>query len=220
MSHPASPPRFRAVPGSPPAGGGKECLSVEQRRTDDPEDGDLLARARDGDRSALGALYDRHAARAYSLAHRLVGAPAAADVVQDCFLALLERPAGFDPARGSFPAWFLASVHHRAVNLLRRNRARPGDGELEQLADGGSSPVEVTWQRLRASAVREALAQMPPEQRELLVLAYYHGLTQRELAMRFSLPLGTVKARMRRGLAALRGPLRAEGPPSEKETGA
>src|SRR5689334_3881746 len=82
----------------------------------------LVARVARGDRAALAGLYDRYAPAAYGLAVRLVGEARAEDVVHDAFVALLDRGVTFDPARGSFRAWFLTAVHHRCLNLLRARR--------------------------------------------------------------------------------------------------
>ena len=158
-----------------------------------------------GDRPALAELYDRHAAPAYSLARRLVGPTAADDIVQDAFLALVTRSATFDPARGTFRAWFLTAIHRRCLNRLRDERPTTDDAALAELASSEPEPPEVIVDRLRAGAVRDALRTLAVDQREVLVLAYYGGLSQTALAARLDLPLGTVKARMRRGLLALRG---------------
>lgn len=155
-------------------------------------------------------MYDRYAAAAHSLAVRLVGASQATDVVHDAFVALLEKSSTFDPTRGSFRAWFMTSVHHRCLNLLRKAKPMRGEVLLAGLLDGGPDPAEAAVQRLRDESVRDALQRLPEDQRRLIVLAYYQGLSQGELAARFGLPLGTVKARMRRGLIALRNLIRGE----------
>src|SRR4051812_26877239 len=90
-------------------------------------DAELMRRVGSGHRPALAELYDRHATPAYSLARRLVGPTAAEDVVQDAFVALATRADSFDPARGTFRAWFLTSVHRRCLNRLRDTR--PTDDE-------------------------------------------------------------------------------------------
>jgi RNA polymerase sigma-70 factor (ECF subfamily) len=173
----------------------------------------IVERVTRGDRAALADLYDRYAPVAYGLAARLVGEAQAEDVVHDAFVALLDRAATFDPARGSFRAWFLTAVHHRCLNLLRaRHPARSAalDEVAETLPGPEPEPVEQIVQSLRDDAVRAALDRLPPPQREALMLAYYGGLSQSALAERSGVPLGTIKARMRRGLIALRGLLRGE----------
>ncbi len=183
----------------------------------EPIEAMLLARARRGDGTAWAELYDRYATPAYSLAASLVGAAAAADVVHDAFVSLLDRPDTFDPVQGSFRAWFMTSVHHRCLNVLRKVRPLAGEEALADLADPDPDPADAAVQRLRDAAVREALRQLPTSQREALVLAYYLGLSQSELASRLHVPLGTVKARMRRGMIALRGSLRGEAAGAEQE---
>ncbi len=185
---------------------------------EDPSDAALLARAKRGDRDSLGMLYDRHATPAYSLATHLVGATAAADVVHDAFVALLEKPSTFDPRLGSFRAWFMTGVHHRCLNLLRRERPSVSEDMLVDVASPEPDPVDAIVQKLQDESVKEALQRLTADQRRALVLAYYGGLSQSAIAERLALPLGTVKARMRRGLITLRGLLRGEAVPVEEET--
>jgi RNA polymerase sigma factor (sigma-70 family) len=182
-------------------------------------DAALLAGAGQGDRSALAALYDRYATPAYSLAAGLVGVSRAADVVHDAFVALLEKAATFDPARGNFRGWFMTSIHHRCLNVLRKNTPLAGDGGLAAAVSNAPDPAEMTVRRLRDASVRRALDRLPEDQRAVLVLAYYHGLSQSALSARLGLPLGTVKARMRRALVALRGLLGDETTAAGKESG-
>jgi RNA polymerase sigma factor (sigma-70 family) len=188
-----------------------EARNVEQNRAAEAAvDVGLVTGVARGDRAALADLYDRYAPAAYSLAVRLVGEALAEDVVHDTFVALVEQRTTFDPARGAFRAWFLTAVHHRCLNALRR---RPAD-DIEQVAaalrDTDPEPVEQVVHGLRDAAVRSALVQLPAAQREALVLAYYGGLSQSALSERLGVPLGTIKARMRRGLIALRDLLRGE----------
>jgi len=186
-------------------------LTLERREGSDAiTDAALLASAVQGDRAALARLYDRYAAPAYSLAVRLVGAAPAEDVVHDTFMALVERPGTFDPARGSFRAWFMTSVHRRCLTLLRSRQRLAGEESLPESPDPDPEPAEALVQRLQDATVRAALETLAPPQREALVLAYYGGLSQTALAARLGVPLGTVKARMRRGLLALRGILQGE----------
>mgnify|MGYP001354396245 FL=1 len=186
-------------------------MTLERREGSDAiTDAALLASAVQGDRAALARLYDRYAAPAYSLAVRLVGAAPAEDVVHDTFMALVERPGTFDPARGSFRAWFMTSVHRRCLTLLRSRQRLAGEESLPESPDPDPEPAEALVQRLQDATVRAALETLAPPQREALVLAYYGGLSQTALAARLGVPLGTVKARMRRGLLALRGILQGE----------
>ncbi|HYT10797.1 MAG TPA: sigma-70 family RNA polymerase sigma factor [Mycobacteriales bacterium] len=180
----------------------------------DASDGVLVRRVADGDDTALEALYDRYGRPAFALARRITGEPAfAEDVVQEVFLALWREPAKYDPARGGFPSWLLATTHHKAVDAVRREESvRRRRQQLAEDADGYTSassadipPVEdAAWAGLRGERVRQALGSLPPAQREALVLAYYAGYTQREIAERTGTPLGTVKTRMLAGMRRLR----------------
>jgi RNA polymerase sigma-70 factor (ECF subfamily) len=163
----------------------------------------LWERLRAGDRSALAVLYDRHATAAYSLALRLVGAARAEDAVHDAFVVVLRDSSVFDPGRGAFRPWLLRVVHNRCVNLLRANRNAPEEA-LAALPDPGDEPAEAVIASVAGAEIRAGLRELPYDQREALVLSYYGGLSQSELAQRLRLPLGTVKARVRRGLLALR----------------
>src|SRR5579883_135850 len=181
-------------------------------RTAPPDDERLFASLRAGSREALAELYDRHAAAAYSLAVRLVGPAEAEDVVHDAFMVMVREPSAFHPARGTFKPWLLRIVHNRCVNLLRRNRSAGEDG-LAALHDPSREPVDEVIASLSAEAVRDGLRALPEPQREALVLAYYGGLSHTELSTRLDVPLGTVKARVRRGLLSLRDHLSGEARP-------
>ena len=177
----------------------------------------LVQQVAEGDRKALAELYQRHAKTAYSLALRLVGEPAAEDVVHDAFVALVSRKSTFDPARGSFRAWFLTSVHRRCLSVLRRRPFETIEPFEDILQADDPEPVDDLVRRLENEAVRSALERLPSEQREALVLAYYGGLSQSALSGRLGLPLGTVKSRMRRGMLSMRGMLAADAAFLDKE---
>ncbi|HEV8459452.1 MAG TPA: sigma-70 family RNA polymerase sigma factor [Gaiellaceae bacterium] len=168
-------------------------------------DEELLAAIARGDERALGELYDRLGGVAYRLAVRVLRDPALAqDAVQDAFLAVWRTAAAFDPARGKASTWLLTLVHRRAVDVVRREdrrRAEPLDDAPVAAGDAVDESAEVREERRRVQA---ALAQLPPDQREALELAYYGGLSQSELAERLGVPLGTVKSRMFTGLSKLR----------------
>jgi RNA polymerase sigma-70 factor (ECF subfamily) len=174
------------------------------------EDASLWADILRGDPDAIGTLYDRHAAAAYGLAVRLVGAAAAEDIVHDSFMVLLKDAAAYDPERGAFRSWLLRVVHNRCVNLLRRHRPE-GEEALQVMPDPSDEPVDAIVANLAGAEVRTALGELPGDQREALVLVYYGGLSHSELAQRLDVPLGTAKSRVRRGLLALRDTLKASG---------
>ncbi|HJZ61195.1 MAG TPA: sigma-70 family RNA polymerase sigma factor [Miltoncostaeaceae bacterium] len=170
-------------------------------------DEDLLVLA-DRDQAAFEALYDRHVRVAYSLAIRLLGdRQAAEDLVQEAFLAVWRGSTKYSQARGSVRTWLLSIVHHRAIDRLRQSSAmdrRQGALEEEARAQRAQDTADTAIGRVEAQAVRSALAGVPSDQLEVIRLAYYGGLTQQEIAEQLSLPLGTVKSRMRLGLERMR----------------
>lgn len=180
---------------------------------DEPDD--VLARAMQaGSRDAVAAVYDRHGAVAYGLAYRITGdAQLAEDAVQDAFVSMWRQCARFDPERGRLRSWLLTIVHHRAIDAVRRRsgraeRALP-DGPDEFIARYGD-PEGETEAAMDAQAVREAVQRVPEEQRRTIELAYFGGLTHTEIARVMDVPAGTVKSRLRIGLAKMREYLRAK----------
>jgi RNA polymerase sigma-70 factor (ECF subfamily) len=171
-------------------------------------DGELLARARGNDPDAFAVIYDRHATAAYSLAHRICGTRALAeDVVQEAFLSLWRRLDRYDAARGEVRSWLLGIVHNAAIDKLRHNltherRRASSDGLEDLLPARERTDVEVE-QREQANEVQAALRALPPAQRHVIELAYFGGLTHTEIAAHLELPVGTIKGRMRLGLAKL-----------------
>jgi RNA polymerase sigma-70 factor, ECF subfamily len=175
----------------------------------------LIRRMADGDKDALAELYDSLSRPLYSTArHILNDASEAQDVVHDVFLALWKNAASFDSNRGAAFSWAVTLTRNRSIDRLRTraNRARllgnsiPDDLGYGSEADmlGADSRVDIGD---RAVAVRSALAELPKEQQKALELAFFSGLTQREIAEKLSEPIGTIKARIRRGLLKLRDAL-------------
>ena len=163
------------------------------------EDAVLLQRVGTGDEAAIEALYERYGGACYRLARRILDdAQLAEDVVQQVFLALWQGT-GYDPRRGAVSTWLLSMTHHKAVDSVRkegtRRRRTASDQALLEKAAVGPGPEDEAWTRWRAERTREALRTLPAEQREVLLLAYYGGYTQREIADMTGLPLGTVKSR-------------------------
>ena len=162
----------------------------------------LVAR---GDEAALAELYDRFGRVAYGLALRIVrDQTLAEDAVQDAFLAAWRTAVSFDPGRGKASTWLLTLVHRRAVDVVRREERRRAEALDADPVAGGESTDETAEVREERRRVQAALAQLPPDQRQALELAYYGGLSQSELAERLGVPLGTVKSRMFVALARLR----------------
>ena len=163
-------------------------------------DEELMQLVHDGDVRAFEVVFDRHASAAFSLAYRMCGRRATAeDIVQDAFLSLWRSGSGYDPRRGSVRSWVLSVVHNRAVDAMRRLGAKagldvPDEGIAERL-----QAAETT-----ARQVRTALDELPPDQRQVIELAYFGGFTHNQIAEMLDLPPGTVKGRMRLGLTKLR----------------
>ncbi len=168
-----------------------------------------------GNESALGALYDRYGKLAYSLAYRILGdIQAAEDAVQEAFINIWRRAGSFSSNRGTARTWIMAVVHHRSIDIGRRRRGlTPRELPLEtvQLPE---DPRD-TWSEVSNTLDREllirCLEQIPEPQREAIQLAYFEGYTQREIAELKGIPLGTVKGRIRIGMAKLRGQLQEMG---------
>ncbi len=176
-----------------------------------PSDEELLHRIAAGDTGAFELLYDRYARSAYSLAFRVLGdGKAAEDVVQDAFLRVWRMAGTFDSRRGLARSWLLGTVHHRAVDFYRKARGRPVV-DLDA-AEWHVAEADDLWDTVIAdidgAVLRAALAQLPPEQREAIELAYFGGFSHTEIAERCRLPLGTVKSRIRIGMDKLRQSLK------------
>lgn len=177
-------------------------------------DEELVVDVARGVDQALAALYDRYGRRAYSLARRICADEGLAeDVVQEAFVAFWRDPSRFDSARGSFGTWILTLVHHKSVDMVRREssvrrRTVPAaeDGD-DWSAPPGPGADQGALQAVEAGQVRDALRRLPDEQRQALTLAYFGGYTQREVAAMTGVPLGTVKSRMFSGVQRLRGVL-------------
>jgi RNA polymerase sigma factor (sigma-70 family) len=168
-------------------------------------DEEVLALVGRADELALGELYDRFGRVAYGLALRILRDPALAqDAVQDAMLSAWRTAASFDPRRGKASTWLLTLVHRRAVDVVRREDRRRAQPIEDAPIASGDATDETAELREQRRAVQAALAQLPPEQREALELAYYGGLSQSELAERLGVPLGTVKSRMFAALSKLR----------------
>ena len=173
-------------------------------RAPDP-DADLVAMLAAGDAATLSVVYDRFGSRAYGLALRILADPSLAqDAVQDAFLSVWRRRAAYRPDRGRFAAWLLAIVHHRAVDLVRRRRMDVPTDDVNTASLRSPDAAVEALARIEASNVRDALTLLPVHQRQALLLAYFGGLTQVELAAVIGVPLGTAKSRVRLGLLALR----------------
>jgi RNA polymerase sigma factor (sigma-70 family) len=183
------------------------------------EDAALLTAVGTGDEGALETLYGRYGGTCFALARRILDDnQLAEDVVQQVFTALW-KGSGFDIRRGAVSTWLMSVTHHKSIDVLRREAPRrrrlASEQALLEVAVAGPGPDEQAWLRMRAERTRDALKTLPPEQRELLLLAYYGGYTQTEIANLTGLPLGTVKSRtlsaMRKLRALLAGSVDVDG---------
>lgn len=174
------------------------------------EDMRLVQRMARGDREAFAALYDRFSRPLFATALRIVSDEREAeDILQEIFLDLWRRAREFDRTRGSAFSWAITLTRNRAIDRVRMRRrrgellARSAPEDLGYAADGDVADTDVE-NREQAALVRDALRNLPEEQQQALRLAFFSGLTQQEIAEALQAPLGTVKARIRRGLLKLR----------------
>ncbi|HEY0384783.1 MAG TPA: sigma-70 family RNA polymerase sigma factor, partial [Pyrinomonadaceae bacterium] len=171
------------------------------------QDAELLRAIAGGDEAALSALYDRYKSILFSLILRILHSqPEAEDILQDVFIQVWKKAADFDEARGRAFTWLATLARSRAIDRLRQLSSR------ERTATEASRETPEVWidaeddaiRSEQSAVVRGALAELPEEQRRTLLLAYFEGLTQTEIADRLNAPLGTVKTRMRSGMIKLR----------------
>jgi RNA polymerase sigma-70 factor (ECF subfamily) len=172
-------------------------------------DEDLMDLVHEGEIRAFEMIFDRHAGVAFSLAYRMCGRRAVAeDIVQEAFLSLWRTGARYERTRGSVRSWVLSAVHNRAVDAFRREVVRDrqavsDEGLAERLPSPERTDTEVE-RRDDAGQVRKALSELPADQRQVIELAYFGGFTHSQIAETLHLPPGTVKGRMRLGLAKMR----------------
>lgn len=171
----------------------------------------LVAQSND---RALAELYRRHARALFGLARRVVSDPSEAeDVTQEAFLHLWSRPDRFDAGRGSLRTYLLNHVHGRAVDVVRSRAARRRREERDARAaiPSGDDLDREVWDLTVADQISRAVSMLPAGERAVIELAYFEGLTYREVAHRLSQPDGTVKSRIRSGLRRMRAGLVADG---------
>ena len=180
----------------------------------------LIARVASGDASALEILYDRHAAAVLGVTFRTIGDRLAAeDVLQETFWRVWQSAVTYQAQRGSFRSWLFRIARNLAIDAYRRQSVRPQaiaemtdtDPILDQLPDPNVDVPELTQTNLYAQQVRSALATLPREQRQVIELAYFYGMTRREIAEATGEALGTIHTRARLGLQRLREELERTG---------
>jgi RNA polymerase sigma-70 factor (ECF subfamily) len=198
-----------------------DMLRLVPRETDRPEDFEsmgtpatkesLLARIAEGDQEAFGELYDQIAPKVFGLIRRvLIDHAQSEEVTQEVFLEIWQSARRYQPSKGGASTWILTMAHRRAVDRIRSSQSgRDRDvkiGIRDYVAeyDNVAETVETTIENER---VREALAQLTELQRQAVTLAYYGGYSHREVAAMLSVPIGTVKTRLRDGMIRLRDEL-------------
>jgi RNA polymerase sigma-70 factor, ECF subfamily len=171
-------------------------------------DAQLLVRVQRGDDQAMAALYDRYSKIVYSVALRVLrDASAAEDILQDVFLQIWRSPGSFTATKGSLGGWLAVVARNRSIDWLRRKKPTE---EVEEMTL--ASPLDLAKEAERNTMMdraRLAIGQLPPEQRRMLEMAFFDGLTHTEIAETTGDPLGTVKTRIRSALLALRKAFRA-----------
>ncbi len=175
-------------------------------------DRELLRSVALGDSSALRQVYDRCAPRAFGIILRILRSRSEAEeVLQEAFLQIWRRAKEYDPARGGLEAWVVTVARTRAIDRLRtvslQQRTAEAAGSEAPLKEGPESPFDLTHQSESEGRVAAALGTLSPEQRQVIELAYFEGLSQSEIAERTGTPLGTVKTRTRLALEKLGGVL-------------
>ena len=171
-------------------------------------DAELMQGVGGSDTQAFALLYDRYAARAFRMAATVCGAERAEDAVQDAFLSIWRTGSRYDARRGTVQAWIMGITRCRSIDLVRRHagpdRRRAGIEEAGELPSAAKSVEDVAIGHETAYELEETLKGLPLAQREVIALAYFGGLTHSEIADQLGLPPGTVKGRMRLGLAKMR----------------
>jgi RNA polymerase sigma-70 factor (ECF subfamily) len=191
-------------------------VPIDKQRAERLADEDLMPLLAEKDPEAFEVFYDRHGGAAYSLAYRIVGDRSGAeDVVQEAFISIWRSGAHFDRARGSVRSWTLGIVRNRAIDALRRQSGKAPKLDFDDEAAIEQRPApdytdEQALQRESARELRGALSELPDEQSKVIELAYFGGFSHSEIAEMLSMPLGTVKGRMRLGIEKIRMQL-AEG---------
>lgn len=189
---------------------------ISQQSTLDPmNDAALLRLIADRQPEALGALYNRYAPTLLALGKRILGGLSdAEEVLQEVFLHVWNNATRYDAGRSSVSTWLILITRSRAIDRLRTRKVveRTHETAVQENPAGHASPegLETVFIQERRNRVRSELDKLPPEQRQVLEMAFYEGLSQSEIAARADLPLGTVKTRTLLAMKKLRGALRDE----------
>lgn len=172
----------------------------------------IVARIASGDQSALAAFYEATSAQAFGLALRIVSNRAAAeDVLEEVYVQVWRQAERYSPERGSPVAWLMMITRTRALDHVRARKADPVKGsplsEALEVPSDAPTPEDASAHAQWHAPLHEALASLPSEQREVIELAYFSGLSHSEIAEQLGVPVGTVKTRMRLGMTKVRDAL-------------
>jgi len=188
-------------------------LSHPSERSIYREDGELAEGLRRRDPLAMEVLYERLNRQAFGLAYRILGdGPSAEDVVQEALLTVWRQADRIDAARGRVNSFVMTLVHHKAIDALRVKRgqqARQVSVDFASVEKADADFSERVLESIAGGEVREAMSELPEDQRRPIEMAYFEGLTHIEIADALGLPLGTVKSRLRLGLEKMRAALKA-----------
>jgi RNA polymerase sigma-70 factor (ECF subfamily) len=170
----------------------------------------LMRKISEGDRVAFAEFYDLYSSLLFSIAVKILNDPKEAeDVLQDVFVQIWEKARSFDPRQGKPTSWAVTLVRNKSIDRIRASQRR---SRLLENATADALPTqanlstanESVWGREKAQMIQTAVGGLPAEQRQAIELAFFSGLTQNEISDQLHEPLGTIKARIRRGLFKLR----------------
>ena len=193
------------------------AIFFERVNENEPEnpagDVDLLRRIAAGDREAFGEFYDRHAPLMFSVACKILNnSSEAEDVLQEVCVQIWEKARAFDPTLGKAASWAAILTRNKAIDRIRASQRRhrlaeEAGAEFAIASETDGTANEAIHGRDKTNLIQSAITELPAEQRRAIELAFFSGLTQHEISEKLSEPLGTVKARIRRGLLRLRDQL-------------
>jgi RNA polymerase sigma-70 factor (ECF subfamily) len=180
-------------------------------------DEQLMARVCKGDTAAYEVLYDRYSPVVMGFALKITGDYALAEeIVQETFWRVWQKAESFEVRRGAFTGWFFSIARNLSIDLLRRRRMQAPSSDdteqrIEQAVDPQADVAEIAWSGVRHQQVRSAIETLPPEQRRVIEMAFFRGMTRQEIAQAIGEPLGTVHTRARLALQKLHEALQTQG---------
>jgi len=197
---------------------GRSTIAVRVAEADENDDNELVTQIMADDTAALEKLYDRYGAAVLGLAYKMLGdRPLAEEVTQETFWRIWRNADTFSSRQGKFSSWMFGIARNLAIDTWRRRKIRPQpvpdptDEQTNSIPDPEADVPESAWTAIKHHQVRAALELLPANQREVIELAFFWGMTRQEIAEATDVPLGTVHTRARLGLQKLRQALRAQG---------